>query len=407
MTNETRTPAQPAVKRTRFSDEVANITTTTTIAPSKAAKTTVEAAVASYPEAIQTIALDASKTYNGLKATIRMQEHTILRFDDEDEVPGSAKLKFKLHAAPEIMEMDEFKIQESAMAEAVKTFQVAAKKAIVTIATLRLDYEKSQVKSAFMNSLLRLCEMLLIENAPDRTTQPVTRFAWYAADKGEALLFRQCNTTRLATCNELKRNLDDDEGTDNNSPVIWKLGELPLFAQLLLRLNPLLNSIYIDSWNAQLEIYKEAEIKKRLALKAKELLTERKAEEIQMEIDDEAAVPAKKIKELIQEAVKKESKKNETEISKLRATIQRSAKNYSRGAESSSPSASSKKKQKGKEKEKDSKKQKRDRSPAPKGKDSQKGKPNSKKQSGKKGTKQNSGQSQTRRKQRSNPSTTE
>jgi hypothetical protein len=266
----------------------------------------VEAAVASYPEAIQTIALDASKTFNGMKATIRNQGHTIQRFDDEDEVPGSAKLKFKLHAAPEIMEMEEFKIQESAMVEAVKTFQVSAKKAIVKIANLRLDYEKSQVKSDFMNSLLRLCEMLLIENKPENTTHPVTRFAWYAADKGETLLFTNCNTTRLATCNKLKRNLDDDEGTDNNTPVVWQLGETSLFAQLLLRLNPLLKSIYIDSWNAQLEIYKEAEIKKRLALKAKELMTEKKAEIIQMEIDDEAAVPAKKIKELIQEAVKKE-----------------------------------------------------------------------------------------------------
>ena len=148
--------------------------------------------------------------------------------------------------------------------------------------------------------------MLLIENKPDRTKQPVTRFTWYAADKGKTLLYQHCNTTKLATCNELKRNLDDDECTDNNSSIVWKLGETTLFAQLLLRLNPLLNSIYIESWNAQLEIYKEAEIKKRLALKAKELLTERKAEEIQMEIDDEAAVPAKKIKELIQEAVKKE-----------------------------------------------------------------------------------------------------
>jgi hypothetical protein len=168
MTNETETPAQPAVKRTRFSNEVAIIAAPTSIAPSKAAKTMVEAAVASYPEAIQTIALDASKTFNGMKATIRTQGHTIQRFDDEDEVPGSAKLKFKLHAAPEIMEMEEFKIQESAMVEAVKTFQVSAKKAIVKIANLRLDYEKSQVKSEFMNSLLRLCEMLLIENKPEK-----------------------------------------------------------------------------------------------------------------------------------------------------------------------------------------------------------------------------------------------
>jgi hypothetical protein len=98
--------------------------------------------VASYPPAIQSLANDASKSYNSLKASIRSQEKTISRFSKADEIPGSAKLKFSLHASSEIMETEEFKIQKATMDDAVMTFQSAAKKAIVAIANQRLVLEK-------------------------------------------------------------------------------------------------------------------------------------------------------------------------------------------------------------------------------------------------------------------------
>jgi hypothetical protein len=168
MTTLTRTPAQQAAKRTRFSTETEVIEPPAVDqAPSKAARFTTEAAVASYPAAIQSLAIDASKTYNSLKASIRSQEKTISRFGKADEIPGSAKLKFVLHASSAVMETEEFKKQKTIMETAVSAFQATAKEAIVAIANLRLYLEKGEVKLTFIETLKRLCEIILVENTPD------------------------------------------------------------------------------------------------------------------------------------------------------------------------------------------------------------------------------------------------
>ena len=150
MTTEVSTPAQPALKRTRFSSDVdvqvieSNSSIKET-APSQAARATVAAAVASYPEPIRNIAASASKAFNGHKSKIRNQEKTIQRFGNEDEIPGSAKLNFKLTAPPAIMESDDFKEQAVIMEAAVAEFQKIAKRAIKTVAELRLIANKHQV----------------------------------------------------------------------------------------------------------------------------------------------------------------------------------------------------------------------------------------------------------------------
>ena len=133
-----------------------------------------------------------------------------------------------------------------------------------------------------------------------------------------------------------------------------------------------------------------------------------------MEIDDETPVSAGRIKELIQDAVKKDTKQHQSEINKLRETINRS-KNFSRGAESSSKkSAPLKKKhnqkqsnQKGKEKkeqqppqQKKKKEKERGTSPVPKGKGSPKGKEHSRRPSGQKKKNTNSNSTRPQRTQR-------
>ena len=204
MTTETRTPAQQAAKRTRISNEIEVIEPPATdLAPSKAARFKTKAAVASYPVAIQSIAIDGSKTYNSLKSSIRSQEKTISRFGNADEIPGSAKLKFKLHASPEIMETEEFKTQKATMDTAVKTFQSTAKEAIIAIANQRLIREKSEVKITFLTTLTRLCEMLLVEHAPTAEKQPIVKFSYYFSDKEmDVQVFAYCLTIKDAVTQE-------------------------------------------------------------------------------------------------------------------------------------------------------------------------------------------------------------
>ena len=165
------TPAQPALKRTRFSEDVEvqvieNISSIKETAPSKAAQATVASAVASYPETIRTIATSASKAYNGLKSKIQNQEKTLLRFSNDDEIPGSAKLKFKLTAPPDIMESDDFKSQALLMEKAVSEFQKTAKQAIKTVTELSLNNNKHQVTMMLHKTMQQFCELILLENKP-------------------------------------------------------------------------------------------------------------------------------------------------------------------------------------------------------------------------------------------------
>jgi hypothetical protein len=416
MTNQDETPAQPTAKRVRISEDVEILdgpsSKKSETAPSKAAKATVELAVASHPEAIRTIALASSKTYNGQKSKIRNQEHTLKRFDDDDETPGSANLKFTLTAPPEIMENDEFKALAVKMDEAVKTFKSAAKTAIVAVANLRLEHDTTQVKLTLLEAIRNLCEMTLLENNPDYKEPPVAKFSWFVADLMEAKSFEMCYTKRIDVKHEFKRNNDDDmqeDGTQNTSVQISDQ-EKERFTELAKRVTPILKAIFVDSWNAQIARYREVEITRTLAKKAKELLMEKKAEETQMEIDTESSISAGKIKDLIADAVKKACKKQDGEIQKLTATINRSnpkdkngknsnPKNSNRGAiipTKKTQRAPSTKKKDGKQdgKANPNRRKGRENSPGRQDRDSPKGKKQSSKKSGPDKSRRNSSRSQ-------------
>ena len=141
MTNKDRSPAPTqATKRTRFEDDAIKPSKRT--APTQAAASMVEAAVGTCPHAIQIILKAASKNYNSLKATIRNTQHIIERFDDDTEIPGSAKLNFKLTAPPEVIKLDEDLLLAAAMDQATKDFQSKAKASIVASPTCDLNMIK-------------------------------------------------------------------------------------------------------------------------------------------------------------------------------------------------------------------------------------------------------------------------
>jgi hypothetical protein len=331
----------PALKRVRISDPEVEVVEDPSknpeTAPSQAARLRVEAAVALYPDAIKTIALSANKAFNRLKSKIRSQEKTLERFDDAKEIPGSAKLNFKLTASPAIMEMDEFKQQAALMEKAVTDFQQSAKKAIKSVAELRLANERKEVLVTLFETLHRLSELILLENDPDSKEHPVAKFSWFVAGKMDAQIFKSCDTLRDHVRNEIKRNIDDDNTAAGSDIITFQAGENQRFADLTTRISPLLHAIFVDSWNAQIETYRKAEIDRTLSKKAKEQLLGKEAEEDQMEIDVEPSVAPEKIKALIAEAVKKENKKQQLEITKLREAVKRS-KNSNRGATVSSSS---------------------------------------------------------------------
>ena len=328
MTNENTTPAQPPNKRVHISDTVEvrvinDSNRTTETAPSQAAQVTVETAVASYPEPIQFIALAASKTFNGQKNKIRTQVQKIDRFDDETEIPRSARIKFKLTAPPDVMETDKFKSQATIMEAAVETFHKQARQSIVTVADLRLNSDKLKVTDTLKTTVIRLCELILLENNPTSTDPPVNKFTWFVTGKMDGKIFENTYTTRDHCKNEIKRHIDDDTNTTGDNVLVFESGMNVRFTELEKRVVPIVKAIFVDSWNAQEENLRSRQINTALSKKAKEMNMEKAAEATQMEIDDEAPISKGRITELIAEAVKKETKQYQSEMNKLRETVQR------------------------------------------------------------------------------------
>ena len=141
------------------------------------------------------------------------------------------------------------------MEEAVKTFKSAAKKSIVAVANLRLEYDRLQVKLTLIKAIRNLCELTLLENNPDLKEPPVTKFAWFLVDHlMAAKTFEICLTKREFIRHEFKRNNDDDmqeDGTQNTNVQITD-SEKVRYTELALQVTPILKAIFVDSWNAQL-----------------------------------------------------------------------------------------------------------------------------------------------------------
>ena len=244
------------------------------MAPSKATRFKVELVVASYPDAIQSIVFNSLKTYLNLQQSVASQQNTIDRFADDANIPGGAKIEFKLHSTAEVMDTDEFKTQNSAMVEAVKTFQDAARKSITEVAKLRMKQEKSALWSNLILTMQRLCEMLLIENDPTKTEYPrLNHFAWYACKEIDTTIFGKIYSTKDAVQNEFRRLIDDSiDGSDANNAIMWEPGEQDLYSQLSIRIKPILKALFVDSWNAFCQRRKTIEVEKSLNKKAKTIL---------------------------------------------------------------------------------------------------------------------------------------
>jgi hypothetical protein len=402
---------QQANKRARISDDVVIIPdtpakpTTDTTTPSQVARAILKAAVAPYPDAIQDIALTSSKAYNSLQNKIRGEIKKLARFDNDDEIPGSAKVNFTLTAPPDIMDLDEFKSQKEKVADATKAFERIAKEAILQVAKLRLKHNQPAAATQLEKTTHDICTLLLVENNPNELEPPVNKFAWYTHGKLDAKAYEYAYTTRDRVRMEFKKKIDDETGKTADSVLVFENGERDRFELLHIRACHILKSIFTDSWKALLEQHDAIDLDRCLTKKAKELKLEKASEDTQMVIDTEQPVSASRITELVQEAVLKDTKDLKNEIAKLRETVKRS-KNSNRGAslpsnkkEKGAPLKTQKKAQKPKPNEKGKGRPAPATSPAAKGKDSRKGNNKSNKQSGQKKPKPKGRKSQTQQNQ--------
>ncbi len=338
MTTVTETPAQPAAKRTRISNDVEIIETASAdCSASKAARIATQAAVASHPRAIQKIALEQLKQLIKLQGSVMSNLKTIETYSDEAQIPGSANVKFDLKQIPEVMETTKFKAQDTIMAEATRTFKDTARKSVVVATQERLAYDKKKVQELLIESIRRLCRMVLVENKPRDKNPPIVKFAYYASQKLEAQIYILCAATSHDTSTHFLKEHNTALEKAEGAALEWASGEQDRFQQLTARLQPILKAIFIDGYNAYKSKRDENDIEAALERAAKEILTGKSAEKTQMEVDAEQSIPASKIKEYIDERVDKRDKQRQKQIDRLQQQLERS-KNSSRGAPKSASS---------------------------------------------------------------------
>jgi hypothetical protein len=348
MTNENETPARTA-KRVRIDEnpQVIQIVPPT-LAPSAAAAEFVSAAVASHHKTIQSFAKSISKEYNVLKSISRQQASTQARFADDTFMPRSARINFNLTATATVMETDEFKTAAATMTLATEAYMASCKKAIAGAGEMVIKENKEKTKKLFVRAIDQLSTLLLIEHMPETDVRPTKEFIWYVIDQLNSGMIEACFAKKsIITKNALRHaiGLADDAPTEGQYVVIDQMKN-NLFQSAMLRLKPLLQAIFVDSWNCQLTIFKQNDLQAAMVKQAKEFLTEPATKDAAMEVDQEPTVEPKIMSKMIDERVKAALKK-QAQTQQRSSERKQPAKNFSGGAVKGAPLK--KKQQPGKE----------------------------------------------------------
>ncbi|KAL7572861.1 hypothetical protein ACA910_004516 [Epithemia clementina (nom. ined.)] len=355
MTNESGT-AQQQRKRVRIADEAVTVLGNkqpSNNTPSDAARRLVKKGVASHTESIQTYITSVSRDYNALKSKQRQQETSIAKLQEPSFIPRSARVQFALTAPDRVKEHDEFKKHKTNVEKALATFQAECKKAILGTALLQNEQTKDDARKLMIKTIINLCHLLLLKHNPTNKNPEYHLLAYYLVDTGlDQTIHDHTWTTQQRVLTAIKSEeivSDQMELDDAAAPAtqegaiehLWAVSDNKrvLFDTITPSVNELLLLTFVSSWNAQIAAYQKKEVETALAVATKRIMATEATDQAAQEVDKEPPIGPKKIKELIDNAVKQKTKNMQSELNKLSEKLQRSAKNETRGA-APSPAAS-------------------------------------------------------------------
>lgn len=313
--------------------------------PLKVAENHILNSNASLHDGLATLLNEKGKSYLALAHKLVLKKKTLSRMEnDEDHIPVSARVDFKLQAWKEAEASHEFTTLSTETALIVKSFQLQLKQKIIENIKLEQSVLTNKLHKDLCEALFAIVEISLVAHGKDPSYSHEMVLA-ILHQHGEGLLRHlSLSVTEFTVLYRTTLNVPDD---------VQATAELARPRQSIKRT---LESTFVASWDAYLKQQKDNELALSLKKRAREALQSQATEDATMQVDMELPASREQLQSLIQrEATRIADKRIGTlhqELASLRKSI--SAKNVERGQSSSG--ASLKKKSQGGKKNKKSKK---------------------------------------------------
>ena len=267
---------------------------------------------------------------------------------DDDYIPVSARVEFRLQAVKEAEELPEFKQLQDQAAVVIKEKQVALKKLVIDTIKLERKILQEKLNKHFCESIFLTTKLFLTAQSVD--TAQSHHFVARMLEQHAASLLKHTGCT-VAEFSALYKatlqveNLPPDSTDTQNSQHIGSIKRA-------------IESVFVLSWDRYLHQVKENELSISLKKEVKEQLLWKKTEDAAMEIDNELPVEPEQLRDLIRREAEAMAKKFvRKEVDAKLST----AKNSRRGQAAKGASNKKKNDSSNKEKDKDKREQEKEK----------------------------------------------
>ena len=303
-TIETAASADSTNKRARIDPSVAPTSNKHVQSPLQVATTFVESHTESLRAGIATLLLDRAREYLSLAHKLFLKSKNLSRLEkDEDYIPGSARVNFKLQTLKEAEELPEFIELQSTVANHVSDFQATLKKSIIDLLKIEIKVLQDELNRVYCKSIYSTVSLFHVAQRADPNQAHNTALA-ILETHSEALL--KHTTLSSAAFQTLYHQENQINGL---APAPEDTN-----AQHHAEIKRAIESAFVSSWDRYLEQASENELTISLKKQAKTVLLAKKTEEATMDVDAELPADRQQLQDLIKqqaEAMAKKMIKNE------------------------------------------------------------------------------------------------
>lgn len=279
-------------KKARFDHSVATPGQIKGQSPLLSAQAHITDHIESLHDGIATLLLARGKEHLALAHRIFIKDSNIARMEKDDEyIPISARINFRLQAIPAADELHEYKALKEETATLVATQQKQLKAAIITCAKLERGLLQKDLDSHYCESIHSVASLFhVVQGNTDKPVGDTVKHLF--TNHADALL----KHSKLSSLEHLIRyrelfNLPDFDDT------------IEIDASHGIAIVRAIESVFVSSWDCYLSQAKANSIALTLKKCAKASLLERKTEDATMLLDDE--LPTDRIQ--LQALIKKEA----------------------------------------------------------------------------------------------------
>ena len=275
-------------KKARFDPSVAPPGQIKGQSPLLSAQTHITNHIESLHDGIATLLLARGKEHLALVHKIFIKDSNIARMEKDDEyIPISARINFRLQAIPAADELQEYKALKEETATLVSTQQKGLKAAIIKCAKLERGILQQNLDRHYCESIHSVTSLFHIVQG--KADKPVGDTVAHLFTKhGDALLKHSTltSTAHMVLYRELFNIPDIDDS-------------IVIDASHGIAISRAIESVFLSSWDCYLSQAKANDLALTLKKCAKSTLLERKTEDVVMLVDDEVPTDRAQLNALI------------------------------------------------------------------------------------------------------------